>query len=49
MLELFHEGNLADRGGGGAFFTVEVDFLEGDEFAGLAIAAFENGCICAFA
>lgn len=49
VLELFHEGDFADGGGGGAFFAVEVDFFEGDEFAGLAVAALENGCIGAFA
>lgn len=49
MLELFHEGNFADGGGGGAFFAVEVDFFEGDEFAGLAVATLEDGRIGAFA
>ena len=42
VLELFHEGDFADGGGGGAFFAVEVDFFEGDELAGLAVAAFED-------
>ena len=41
MLELFHERDLADGGRGGAFFGVEVDFFQGDELAGLAVAAFE--------
>lgn len=49
VLELLHEGDFADGGGGGAFFTVEVDFFQRDEFAGLAIAAFEDGRIRAFA
>ena len=42
MLELFHEGDFADGGAGGAFFAVEVDFFEGDQFAGLSVAAFED-------
>ena len=42
VLELFHEGNLADRGRGSALFGVEVDFLEGDQLAGLSVATFEN-------
>ena len=42
VLELLHQGYFADGGAGGAFFAVEVDFFEGDELAGLAIAAFEN-------
>jgi hypothetical protein len=42
VLELFHEGDFADGGAGGAFFAVEVDFFEGDELAGLAVAAFED-------
>lgn len=49
MLELFHEGDFADGGGGGAFFAIEVDFLQGDEFTGLAVAALEDGCVGAFA
>jgi hypothetical protein len=42
MLEFFHQRDLADGGGGSAFFGVEVDFLQGDELAGLAVAAFED-------
>ena len=42
VLEFFHEGDLADSSGRGAFFGVEVDFFQGDELAGLAVAAFEN-------
>jgi len=42
VFELFHEGDFADGGAGGAFFAVEVDFFEGDEFAGLPIATFED-------
>lgn len=49
MLELFHEGDFADGGGGGAFFAVEVDLFEGDEFAGLTVSALEDGRIGAFA
>lgn len=48
MLELFHERDFANGGGRCAFFAVEVDFFEGDEFAGLAVAAFEHGRIGAF-
>ena len=51
VLELFHEGDFADGGARGAFFAVEVDFFERDEFAGLAVTAFEylvgNGSIWA--
>ena len=42
VFEFFHQGDLADGGRGGAFFGVEVDFFEGDELAGLAVAAFED-------
>lgn len=49
VLELFHEGDFADGGRGGAFFAVEVDFFQGDEFAGLAVAALKDSCIGAFA
>jgi hypothetical protein len=42
MLEFFHQRDLADGGGWRAFFGVEVDFLQGDELAGLAVAAFED-------
>ena len=42
VLELFHEGDFADSGTGGSFFAVKVDFFEGDKFAGLAVAAFED-------
>ena len=49
VLEFFHEGDFADGGGGGAFFAVEVDFFEGDEFTGLAVAAFEDGRVGSFA
>ena len=42
VLEFFHERDFADGGAGGAFFAVKVDFFEGDEFAGLAVAAFED-------
>lgn len=42
VLELFHQGDLADGGRRCAFFRVEVDFFEGDKLAGLAIAAFED-------
>ena len=42
MFQFFHEGDLAYGGGRGTFFGVEVDFFEGDEFPGLAIAAFEH-------
>ena len=31
MLELFHEGDFSNGGGGSAFFCVEVDLLECDE------------------
>ena len=30
VFELFHEGDLADGGGGCAFFRVEVDLFEGN-------------------
>lgn len=42
MFELFHEGDFADGGAGCAFFAVEVDLFEGDEFACLPIATFED-------
>ena len=42
MLEFFHQRDLADGGRGRAFFGVKVDFLQGDELAGLAVAAFED-------
>jgi len=42
VLQLLHEGYLADGGGGRALFRVEVDFLEGDIFARLAVAALED-------
>lgn len=46
VFELFHEGNFADGSAGGAFFTVEVDFFQGDEFARLPVAAFEDLGVC---
>ena len=49
MFELFHEGDLANGGGGGAFFAVKVDFFQGDKFAGLAVAALEDGGVGTFA
>ena len=42
VLELFHEGDFADGCAGGAFFAVEVDFFEGDQFSGLSIASLED-------
>ncbi len=42
MLELFHEGNFTDGGAGRAFFAVEVDLFEGDEFASLPVATLED-------
>ena len=41
VLELLHKRDFADRSAGCALFAVEVDFFEGDEVAGLAVAAFE--------
>ena len=42
VLQLFHEGYLADGGARGAFFGIEVDLLERYEVASLAIPSFEN-------
>lgn len=42
MFELFHEGDFANGGAGCAFFAVEVDFFEGDEFPCLPIPTFED-------
>jgi hypothetical protein len=42
VFELFHKGDFADGGAGGAFFAVEVDLFEGDQLAGLPITAFED-------
>jgi hypothetical protein len=42
VLELLHERDFADGGGGRALFRVEVDFFEGDEFAGLPISTFKD-------
>jgi hypothetical protein len=42
VLELLHKRDFADRSAGRALFAVEVDFFEGDEVAGLAVAAFED-------
>lgn len=42
VFELLHKGYLADGGRRRAFFGVEVDFLQSNELAGLAIAAFED-------
>jgi hypothetical protein len=42
VLELFHEGDLADGGRRGAFFRIEVDFLKGNELACLAVTTFED-------
>ena len=49
VLELFHEGDFADGGRRGAFFAIEVDFFQSDEFAGLAVPAFEDGRVGTFA
>jgi hypothetical protein len=48
VFEFLHEGDFADRGAGGALFAVEVDLFQSDEFAGLAVAALEDGGIGAF-
>lgn len=42
VLQLLHQGNLADGGRRGALFRVEMDFFEGNEFAGLTVATFEH-------
>lgn len=42
MFELFHEGDFTDGGAGRAFLAVEVDLFEGDEFASLPVATFED-------
>lgn len=42
MFELFHEGDFADGGARCALFAVEVDLFEGDEFARLPVATFED-------
>ena len=42
VLELFHEGYFADGGAGSAFFAVEVNFFQSDQFASLSIASFED-------
>ena len=42
VLQFLHKGDLADRGGGCAFFGVEVDFLESYKLAGLTISTFED-------
>ncbi len=42
MFELFHQRDLADGRGRGAFFAVEVDFFERNEFARLAVPSFED-------
>jgi len=41
VLELFHEGDFSDGGARGAFFAVEVDFLQRDELPRLPITSFE--------
>lgn len=42
VLQLLHQGDLADGCGGCAFFRIEVDLLEGNELAGLAVTPFED-------
>ena len=42
MFQLFHETDLANSSAGRALFAVKVDLFEGNIFAGLAIAAFED-------
>lgn len=42
MLQLLHKRDLADGSAWRAFFAVEVDFFERNEFTGLPIPAFEN-------
>jgi hypothetical protein len=42
MLKFFHQGDLSDGSGGSSFFGVKVDLFQGDELAGLAVAAFED-------
>lgn len=41
VLELFHQRDFSDGSGRGTLLGVEVDLLESDEFACLAVAAFE--------
>lgn len=49
VLELLHQRDLADGGAGRALLAVEVDLLERDKLARLAIAPLEDRRICALA
>lgn len=42
MLELLHQGDLTDGSAGGSLLGIEMDLLEGDQLAGLAITSFED-------
>jgi hypothetical protein len=42
VFKFFHKRDLTNGGARGAFFAVEVDLLQSDVFAGLAVAAFED-------
>ncbi len=42
VLQLLHQGDLADCCRGCAFFRIEVDFLECYQLSGLSITAFED-------
>lgn len=42
VAQLLHKGDFADGRRGRALLRVEVDLLEGDELAGLAVAALED-------
>ncbi len=48
MFELFHERDFADGSRRCPFFRVEVNFFQGDEFACLTVATFEDLMTCSF-
>ena len=42
VLKLLHKRNLTDGSAGGTLFGIEVDLLESNKLARLAVAAFED-------
>ena len=42
VLQFLHKADFTDGSAGCAFFAVEVNLFEGNEFAGLSITTFED-------
>ena len=43
VTQLFHQGDLADRSRGRAFFGIEMDLFQGDDLRGVPRATLQGG------